>query len=639
YGGEPFFSRISRGILTSVGPLIYLVLSIIPWLGPENFSLLEVSFPQLSLPEFSRMVKLPQFFVRGETLRVGTLELHTNSEDQPVGLDFGDFSLSWSAQRPLRLLMADGSQKEILPLAYRQRDDGFALPITPDLELRLRLIEGKSGPKGQLASAPELPLQVELVSEGPFSPDLSAMSLPWNVESPAKVQGEAGHRIGVGQNSYFAGVDELQVSADAYIEVPLQYYTFLDPSGTAGEAAPSRTMILLREQSPGSKYSLYQELRSSYESYLLRRMRAKAKSQEVPAADWVALYLELLLRDAGNSAENSAAESAAGEQTLAEERGRYEQARLRMREIVEANNWSSRNLIPYLGIEQTALEEFIRIDYERINSMRNGSYLSGWSFNGQMDLAELMFNYGYFRALLGVMRYAVDVRNTGTLSEDEQFYLLGFLWRATLVYPRNGLLFPQNIQEEFRVLLRDIAESWAGGFPQGLSISYALDVLKVLQEDELGLRQYARSISIQLFRLLDSAGSLPAIYGSEGERLPCYRSWPALVGSSPYQPRSITVVPGFWLWTAGSASVFYESGKPIEINADNFIQGSKLLLLRGVYFYPREVLVDGIESQAVGQIPLPQLGKSPTWYYDSGNKILAIDMPAGNQDKTSLLIR
>ena len=442
-------------------------------------------------------------------------------------------------------------------------------------------------------------------------------------------------------------IDKLHLTADSYLEIPLRYYSFLESddepilwnfSNHEEEVVNKNSHKFLflwqghRDTSvvQQTARAKYERLITLYAASLLRQMKDKLHAYEVPNADWAAFYLELLLE--GYEADHNVTDN---------RQAYYEQERAKMESIVRSNRWNSLSLTPYLGIESNALEKLIDADTESINLVRAKYRSANWSFDNQIYLADMLFNYGQIELFLDVVRLAVSMR-TASLSNKEQFYLLGFLWRAASIYPRNGIVSLEDIQRELKNLILRINKSWEHGFPQGLSMSYILDVLKLMQNEELALPESYYSIVFSVLQLMDTEGRLPEIYKGSGGHIPAYRSWSSLTPALQ-QPRGITVVPGFSLWTADRAARgTFELGQPISIDIENLPVnlGHKLLLLRGVYFQPQEIIFNGSIAKVNDNIPIPKLGQQASWYYNVKNKFLAIELPVGkNNNVTNILIR
>ncbi len=648
---QPLSCKICHRVLSYIGPLIYIIIAVGPWVSRHDFQL-----PQWSLPELPSLVKIPKLFFKEKTYQVGSLKLRVNPHMVKVGnidgfqstvIEYDDFSLSWIRERPLVLIIADGSRQELLPIGYEKIKNGFSLQFSKELELHfyneVDTNDVSADVQNQLGQ-----LYVEMVSIGKFLSKISQVDLPWNLKSLNRAAKVGKYQIQIAENNYFSAIDEPKISETNYIHIPLAYYEFLDRFPIRSQEISQndesnnivaensiiddkqkemQSVILLWQgkqeissvESKDQKERKYQRLYQLYMERQFELMELAVQTQKIPGPDWIALYLELLRTQKDGK--------------------EYEQIRQQMQEIVREKGWSSINLAPYLGIAQQNLSSIINMDYNRIKQVRNDYSRDSWSFNGEADLAELLFHYGDLQLLLKMIKRAVTIAQEKELSEKEHFYLWAFLWRATSIYRRNGIILKQQAKREFYASLERISVSWQQGLSEGLALSYVLDVLDFLRSEELDLEKFSYPIITELFSLMDNNGNLPEKIGQNtGERIPFYRFWP-VIGKLLQTPRSTTIVPGFWMWTAGTGDGYYKLGEPIELNVENFHQSNKLVLLYGIYFYPEEITVDGLSVGNNSSIPLPQLGQQASWFYEPENRLLAIEMPANQQDMSKIIIR
>ncbi len=599
----------------------------------------------------------------------------------------GRLQLRWTEQRPLLFRMPDGSRSQTLPSSYRRLADGFALQFAqpPEFEQPMELIF-RSGPTAASGAQDDLTVELSWPADRPLP---AQIELPWNTDDEAELLTEGAQlqvRPAEAQEAvvYFSAARPLRLNAQQYLEIPVSYYAALDfaPGGAESSGAQTeqakqtkqngvRTLALLWQQerrlAPAEQQrALYQKLYSAYRTHLFERLQQQFVNPSGNAAaysgtsglendgnwaDRAALYLELLLQQ--NAADGGRAEADHS----------YEASRERLEQWALAEGLGSQDLAPYLGIRRETLERYILSDYARIKQVDNNYSLADWDLVGQVDLAELLFRYGDLPLLLGVLQRALSMRQQAALpqnlSDEQNFYVQNFLWRTTRIYPNNGLLAEPQARQYLTELLSHLCAAWlsddAGLAPVPMTL--LLDALQTLweliQEEPTAevseLHQWAYGLANQLLALLDAEGNLPELYApisntvneAAGQPIPYFTVFHSLRPTGPEQSQNTTVVPGLWLWTAGSADVSYEIGQSVRVSADNFsaAQGNKLLILRGIYFYPEQVSVNGRPAVLVAQMPRPRLRPEAFWHYDPGNRLLAIEIPASELPRTELEIR
>ena len=577
--------------------------------------------------------------------------------------------LHWNTERPLRLIMAGGSALEFLPLGHRQLENGFVLEFPQRLELVFRSTGENNAtldlvwPKGQtLPQKIALPLiapqtRNQTKSAPNEGPQVRYTGAQIQVLLPQNKTGEQKGAQPQAAPQYFSALNQSRITGQGYIEIPVQYYRSLHQTTLAQATladtanAEGHISLPLLWQAPQTERSaaheLYNIIYRTYANNLLRTMQQNLASGQIPASaysEWLSLYLELILEPGPNPGQSPATG--------------YPEAKEQIEALLEQNGWAAGlPLSPYLGIEREPLEAAIRADYALMDRVQRNYELAGWSFDGLTDIGNMLFRYGRLNVLRSVLQRAAIMRQSRDMDEKQRFYLLHFLWEVSQVYPRNGIVGREAAQSEFAALLRRISRTWAEAPLQSISqdLPYALDVLKDLWNDDLQLQEQAYSLALKLFELMDAQGNLGNLgnVGNLGNTdglettetpqnsaIPYFRAFHFMAPQLREHPKNINVVPGFWLWTTGNASASYISGQPIQISTDNFgQQGNKLLLLRGVYFYPLDVFVDGEEVLPAARMPKPKAGQGPSWYYDVGNRLLAIEIPASAQQRTALRIR
>lgn len=622
-------------------------------------------------------------FRKSKVYQAGRLELHLNaqavkfassqgSEEQQgyrstelyIESGTGDvkgLGLHWNTERPLRLITAGGSALEFLPLGHRQLENGFVLEFPQRLQLVFRSTGENNAtldlvwPKGQTLpqkialplSAPQTKSAQQTKGE---SPQVRYTGAQIQVLLPQNKTGEQTGEEPQVEPQYFSALNQSRITGQGYIEIPLQYYRSLNNQATLADTANAEGHISLPLlwQAPQTERSaaheLYNIIYRTYANNLLRTMQQNLASGQIPASaysEWLSLYLELILEPGPNPWQSPATG--------------YPEAKEQIEALLQQNGWAAGlPLSPYLGIEREPLEAAIRADYALMDRVQRNYELAGWSFDGLTDIGNMLFRYGRLNVLLSVLQRAAIMRQSRDMGEKQRFYLLHFLWEVSQVYPRNGIVGREATQSEFAALLRRISSTWAEAPLQSIAqdLPYALDVLKDLWNDGLQLQEQAYSLALKLFELMDAQGNLGNLGNlgntaglettetPQNNAIPYFRAFHFMAPQLREHPKNINVVPGFWLWTTGNASASYISGQPIQISTDNFgKQGNKLLLLRGVYFYPLDIFVDGEEVLPAARMPKPKAGQGPSWYYDVGNRLLAIEIPASTQERTALRIR
>ena len=650
---EPLFATLRRSTIVVLGPLLYITLSLAPWLeGPlgldfgapgQNIEQPDFSWPDSWLPNAqelrSELSSVLHWSIPGlsknKVYQAGPWELRLNLQTIRLRTANGQSSLGyrstklnsgiefdWNAERPLLLTMADGSRIEALPLGHSQLESGFVLEFPQNLQLLFRdnaTIE-MAWPENQA-----LPQKIAL-------PLNTATNIAYNgkqIQIPEQENQK---------EQYFSALTQSRITEQGYIEIPLQYYRTLNPAANPNASKKGHISLPLLWQAPQTERSaaheLYNKVYRSYRENLLRTMQQNLAAGQIPASgysDWLSLYLALILEpDSGQNPNKNGGKIG------------YEAAKNLVEAVLRENGWTAGlPLSPYLGIERAPLERAIRADYARMDEIQNNYLLENWSFVGFVDMGNMLFRYGRLNLLRAVLQRAATQRQSQ--NQKERFYLLHFLHQVSQVYPRNGIVGREAIKSEFSALLLRISRAWEQEPLQNIAqdLPYTLDVLKDLWSDNLGLQEQAYSLALKLFQLMDAQGNLGNLGDSETFQNAAYfRAFHFMGPQLREHPRNINVVPGFWLWTSGDASVRYISGQPIQMSTENFgAQGNKLLLLRGVYFYPIDVLVDGQIVEPAARMPSPKTGQPASWYYDVGNRLLAIEIPASTQERTALRIR
>ena len=683
---ESLFYRLRRATVVALGPLIYFTLSLAPWfegtLGIDStktwrelhswenswlpnieklaiFNAESVHSEELAKQEtinkaetvvkksitqfmggLSRFWKFPGFR-KSKVYQAGRLELRLNLQiiarnqgyrSTELYVD-GGLGLHWNAEHPLLLTMADGSQLKALPLGHRQLENGFVLRFPLNMQLVFRSTTQNDAtlkliwPENQaLPQKIALPLTREKTKGTQDGGNTQVRYTGAQIQVTFSKEQEP-------IEQYFSVLDQSRFTKQGYIEIPVQYYrslnTQVDAVSIMGHAS-SHIALPLLWQAPQTErsaaYELYNRVYRSYSENLLRTMQQNLAAGQIPASgysEWLSLYLEMVLEPGLN---NEASDG-------------YAAARTQVEAVLQENGWAAGlPLSPYLGIERGPLEASIRADYAIMDEVQRNYELADWSFDGLTGIGNMLFRYGRLNVLRSVSQRAANMRQNQNMSEKRRFYLLHFLWELSQIYPRNGIVNREAIRSEFSALLLRISEQ-----PDTLQdIPYALNVLKILWNSNLQIQESAYSLALKLFQLMDEQGNLGNLGNAPNTQntIPYFRAFHFMGPQLREHPQNISVVPGFWLWTAGDAKASFRAGQPIEMSTENFAadEGSKLLLLRGVYFYPLDVLIDGKIVAPANRIPRPQTGQA-SWYYDVGNRLLAITIPASKQERTRLRIR